>query len=104
MCRCFFNTDATEEREDSGDSNQNQESPIPPAVEYITCDNNKEVLPQQLAFTLAHGVVKHEPIEQEDYWEEDCELEGVKKHEIYLFRFNIFLPQHSGLRRIFPRR
>ena len=33
----------------------------------------------KLAFALAHSVVKNEPIEQEDYWEEDCELKGVRE-------------------------
>jgi hypothetical protein len=34
-------------------------------------------------FTLAEGIVKHKPIEEKDYWEEDCKFKGVKEH-----RFN----------------
>ena len=78
---CFLNTDATQEREDSSDSNKNQESPIPPAVEDITGDYYEEVLPQQLAFTTTHRVVEHKPIEQKNYRKEDEKFKGVKKHK-----------------------
>lgn len=80
MGLCFLNTDATQEREDSSDSNKNQESPIPPAVEDIACNNDKEILQQKLVFTLAKGIVKDKPIEEKDYWEEEGEFEGVKEH------------------------
>ena len=76
--RCFFNTDTTQEWEDSSDSNEYQESPIPPAVEDIACDNNKEVLQQKLVLTLAEGIIKDKPIEEKDYWEKDCELKWVE--------------------------
>ena len=46
-------------------------------------------------FTLAHGVVKHEPIEQEDYWEEDCEFKGVEEHG-YLAYVTFWVPK-SGI-------
>jgi hypothetical protein len=29
---------------------------------------------------LAEGIVKHEPIEQKDYWEENQIFKGIKKH------------------------
>ena len=32
----------------------------------------------KLVFALAHGVVKYEPIEEKDYWEEEGEFEGVE--------------------------
>ena len=74
------NHQSTGKTAQGSDSNQYQESPVPPTVEDIAGDYYEEVLPQQLAFALAHGVVKHEPIEQEDYWEEEGEFEGVEEH------------------------
>lgn len=55
-----------------------------------------------LSFT--DGVVKHEPIEQEDYWEEEGEFEGVKEDGYFLLHFNRFRNHENGLRRNFPRR
>ena len=34
----------------------------------------------KFAFVLAQSIAKHKPIEQEDYWEKEGELEGVEKH------------------------
>ena len=41
----------------------------------------------KLAFALAEGIVEDKPIEQEDYWEEDCELEGVEEHGLSFITF-----------------
>jgi hypothetical protein len=38
-------------------------------------------LQQKLVFTLAQRIVKHKPIEQEDYWEENQIFEGVEEHK-----------------------
>ncbi len=54
--------------------------------------------------SFADSTVKHESIEQEDYWEKEGELEGVEEHRIYLLRFNRFRNHENGLRRNFPRR
>jgi hypothetical protein len=38
----------------------------------------------KLAFALADGIVKHKPIEEKDYWEEEGEFKGVKEHQFTL--------------------
>lgn len=35
-----------------------------------------------MVLSFTDGVVKHEPIEQEDYWEKEEIFEGVKEHKI----------------------
>lgn len=41
----------------------------------------------KLAFVLAEGIVKDEPIEQKHYREEEGEFEGVKEHKLFILTF-----------------
>jgi hypothetical protein len=72
------NHQSTNKTTQCSDSNEYQESPIPPAVEDIACYYNKEVLQQQLVFALTESIVEDKPIEEKNYWEKDCELKGVE--------------------------
>ena len=38
----------------------------------------------KLAFVLADCIVKHKPIEEKDYWEEEGEFEGVEEHRVII--------------------
>jgi hypothetical protein len=91
--RCFLNTKTAEEREDSGDGNQDQETPRPPAVEDIAGQNDEEVLPKKLARTRTQHIAKNEPIEQKDDWQENGICERIEKHaaEILRAKVHIFL-------------
>ena len=59
---------------------------IPPAVEHIARHHNESVLQTQLPLRLADKTVENEPIEQEDYRQEEGELDGVEKH---VFRLRV---------------
>ena len=74
------NHQSTSKTAQCSDSNQYQESPVPPTVEDITCYYDERILQPQLMLTLAECVIKYKPIEQKYYWEEDEIFEGVKKH------------------------
>ena len=74
------NHQSTNKTTQCSDSNKNQKSPIPPTVEDIACNHDKEVLQQKLMFALAESIVKHKPIEEKDYWEKDEIFERVEEH------------------------
>lgn len=67
-------------RAERGEGDEQQEAPIPPAVEHVTCDHHESVLQAQLPLRLADESVEDEPIEQEYYRQEYRELDGVKEH------------------------
>ena len=76
------NHQSTNKTTQCSDSNKYQESPIPPAVEDIACNNDKEILQQKLVLALAQSIVKDEPIEEKNYWQKKSKFKGVKEHEI----------------------
>jgi hypothetical protein len=51
---------------------QYQETPVPPAIEHIACDNDQQILPT--------SPTKHKPIEQEHYRQEQQKLERIEEH------------------------
>lgn len=57
---------------------EQKETPVPPTIEHITCHHHEGVLQMQLPLRLVDEAVKHNPIEQEDYWQEYRELDGVE--------------------------
>ena len=73
-----LDAETAEEREDSGDGNQNEETPRPPAVEDIAGQDNEEVLPEKLARRGAQHIAKNEPIEQKDNWQENGICERIE--------------------------
>ena len=54
------------------EGNQEQETPVPPPIEDVAGKDHQQVLPPTAA--------KNEPIEQENYRQENQELEGIKEH------------------------
>jgi hypothetical protein len=52
---------------------QNQETPVPPSVKQITCNNDKYIL--QFYF------FKHEPVEQKHRRQENEKLNRIKQHK-----------------------
>ena len=77
---CFSDKQTASPRTERGESNEQQKPPVPPSIEHITGHHHKSVLQSQLLLRLADKAVEDEPIEQEDYWEEYRELDGVEKH------------------------
>jgi hypothetical protein len=57
-------------------SDETEEAPIPPTIEHITGNYQKQIL-------QATGL-KHKPIEQKHYWQEKHEFKRIEKH-IWLF-------------------
>jgi len=71
---------STTPRAERSESDEQKEPPIPPAIEHITRHYNESVLQPQLVLRLADEAVEDEPIEQEDYWKKQGELDGVEEH------------------------
>ena len=69
-----------------GKRDEQQKTPIPPAVEHITRHNNESVLQPQLPLRLADEAVENEPIEQKDYRQKQGELYGVEEHILCALR------------------
>ena len=55
-----------------GEGNEQQETPVPPAIEHIAGDQQQHVLPPP--------ATEHEPIEQEHYRQKYQECNRVKQH------------------------
>ena len=67
-----LNEQATQEAACRRDDDENQETPVPPAVKDITRHKDEQVLPTQ--------PLEDKPVEQEHYRQEYHECERVKKH------------------------
>ena len=61
---------ATEEAAQRGNDNENQKTPIPPAIEYITRHKDEEILPPQ--------PLEYKPVEQKHHWQEYHECERIE--------------------------
>ena len=61
---------------------EEQKTPVPPAVKHITRHHHESVLQTQLPLRLADEAVEDEPIEQEDYRQKQGELDGVEEHNV----------------------
>ena len=77
---CFPDEQAAAPRAERGESDEQQETPVPPAVEHIAGHHHKSVLQPQLPLRLADEAVEDEPIEQKDYWKKNRKLHGIEKH------------------------
>ena len=77
---CFSYEQSTSPRAERGESDEQKEPPVPPAIEHITGHHNEGVLQTQLPLPLADKAVEDEPIEQEHYRQEDGKLDGVEEH------------------------
>ena len=80
---CFLRLGLTYEkaatpRAERGERYQQQETPVPPAVEHIARHHNKGILQFQLPLRLADEAVEDKPIEQKNYRKEYRELNGVE--------------------------
>ena len=53
-----------------GNEDQKKKPEVPPTVENVTCNDNKQILPPT--------PTKHEPIEKEDYRQENQKLERIE--------------------------
>lgn len=60
------------------EGDQEQKPPVPPSVKHIARDQHKSILPLQLVAAASERIVKHKPIEQENYWQEQGKLEAIE--------------------------
>ena len=84
-CFCLSDEQAAAPRAERGEGDEQQESPVPPAVEDVTCHHHEGILQTQLPLRLADKAVEDEPIKQEYYWQKYCELDGVEEHIVLVF-------------------
>ena len=68
----------TAPRTERGEGDEEQETPVPPAVEDIAGHDHESVLQTQLPLRLAEEPVKDVPIEQENYRQENSKLDRIE--------------------------
>jgi hypothetical protein len=68
----MFNQHTTVETANGRKDNQEQESPVPPAIEDITGHYNQQVLP--------FALLEHKPVKHEHYRQKHQELKRIKVH------------------------
>lgn len=76
----ILNEQSAEIGTEGGNGYEDKEPPVPPTVEDVTGNDDEEVLQEQLVLAASERVVKHKPIEQEDYRQENGKLDGVEEH------------------------
>ena len=67
---------AAGEAAERGEKNEQQEAPVPPAVEHVACHDHEEVLPPQR--------FENVPVEQKNNGKENQKFERVEKHDCSL--------------------
>ena len=78
--RIALDADAAQKRAQSGEGDEDQETPVPPAVKDIRRDDNQHVLDCQLVLASAYPSVADEPIEEKHYRQEKQKLNGIEEH------------------------
>jgi hypothetical protein len=59
---------------------QDQEAPVPPAIEHVAGRHYQQILPLAL--------LEHKPVEQEHDWQKDQELERIEEHVLFFITDN----------------
>ena len=67
---------AAGEAAERGEKDEQQEAPVPPAVEHVACHDHEEVLPPQR--------FENVPVEQKNNGKENQKFERVEKHDCSL--------------------